>query len=132
MSYTTTNLAEFGYRELTKVRDLLTAMIDAGLPDDFYDYGVVPMFNKHSGCVFLTNSEYQTAMLNGEKLETWYFLSYHGNEGFAEDLYIDFKNGNIGSEDYAELADILERNHLDAEAEEVWLALEIIDSEEDE
>lgn len=64
----TTNLAEFGNRELAEVRDLLTAMIDEGLPEDFDRDGTVPAFNKSSGSVFLTNSEYQVCMII---LEAW-------------------------------------------------------------
>lgn len=83
---TTTNLADFGTRELATVRDLLTAMLEQGLPDDFYNNEVVPMFNINSGYVFLTNSEYQVAMLNGEKLESFYTSPAYGFEGFYDDL----------------------------------------------
>lgn len=84
----TTNLAEFGNRELAEVRDLLTAMIDEGLPEDFDRDGTVPAFNKSSGSVFLTNSEYQVCMINPNtgSLESWYFTPYSGYEGFLDDL----------------------------------------------
>ena len=62
---TTTNLSDFGYRELAMLEDLLKAMREQGLPDDFYDEEVHPMMNQNSGNVFLTNSEYQVAMMNG-------------------------------------------------------------------
>ena len=83
---TTINLADFGNRELEMVRDLLTAMLEQGLPDDFYNDEVVPMFNQSSGYVFLTNSDYQVAMLNGYKLESFYSSPYEGLEGFYDDL----------------------------------------------
>lgn len=121
---TTTNLADFGHRELKMVAELLTAMCEQGLPDDFYDCDVVPMMNKNSGNVFLTNSEYQVAMMNGDKLESWYYLSYHGNEGFLDELIIDYDNGNIGSEDWEELAYICESNRMYDKAEEIRNALE--------
>jgi hypothetical protein len=82
---TTTNLAEFGYRELKLLELLLTAMREQGLPNDFYNDEVHPMMNKNSGNVFLTNSDYQCAMMNGDKLETWYNCYNCGHEGFAED-----------------------------------------------
>tara|TARA_Y100000114_G_C11764120_1_gene332303 strand:- start:14463 stop:14771 length:309 start_codon:yes stop_codon:yes gene_type:complete len=82
----TTNLADFGNRELEMVRDLLTAMIEQGLPDDFCNDEVVPMFNQSSGYVFLTNSEHQVAMINGDKLESFYSSPYEGLEGFYDDL----------------------------------------------
>lgn len=121
---TTTNLSDFGYRELAIVRDLLTAMIDEGLPSDFDNNGVVPMMNKNSGNVFLTNEDYQVAMLHGGKLESFYWLGYHGYEGFLDELLTDYDNGNIESEDWEELADICERNDLDDKAEEIRAALE--------
>lgn len=116
---TTTDLSDFGYRELHLLNELITAMIEQGLPDDFYDDGVVPMFNAYSGNVFLTNSDYQVAMMNGDKLESFYYLSYHGTEGFADDLYYEFQSGNIAKEDCEQLADILEANGMTDEATNV-------------
>lgn len=81
----TSDLSKFGWREWVLLRELLDAMIDQGLPDDFEQCEVQPMFNRKSGCVFLTNSEYQAAMMNGDKLETWYNCFNCGHEGFAED-----------------------------------------------
>ena len=83
---TTTNLADFGMREIEELRDILTAWLDHGLPDDFYEDNVVPMFNRNSGNVFLTNSDYQVAMLAGDRLESWYNTPYSGYEGFLDDL----------------------------------------------
>ena len=83
---TTTNLAQFGNSELVEVRDLLDAMLNSGLPSDFYEDAVQPMFNLNSGCVFLTNSEYQVCMINEGKLESFYSSPYAGLEGFYDDL----------------------------------------------
>jgi hypothetical protein len=83
---TTTNLAQFGNRELAEVRDLLDAMLNSGLPSDFYEDAVWPMLNLNSGCVFLTNSDYQVCMLNEGKLESFYSSPYAGLEGFYDDL----------------------------------------------
>ena len=116
---TTTNLSDFGYRELVMLEELLKAMREQGLPEDFYDDEVHPMMNQNSGNVFLTNSEYQVAMMNGDKLESFYFLSYHGDEGFIGDLMCDYYHGNIGEEDFEQLADICEANGMDKEAEEI-------------
>ena len=93
------------------------------MPRDFENNEVTPMMNTYSGNVFLTNSEYQVAMLNGDKLESFYFLSYHGNEGFLDELLIDFKNGNIGEEDYEQLAYICEDNGLYEEARKIMATL---------
>lgn len=83
---TTTNLADFGYRELKMLELLLTAMREQGLPVNFDKAGVVPMLNKDSGCVFLTNENCEVAMLNDKTLEYWHHCSYCGHEGFAEDF----------------------------------------------
>lgn len=82
----TENLADFGYRERVELEKILHAWNEFGLPDNFWGYDVKPAFNRNSGYVFLVNSEYQTAMLNGDKLELWHFLPYSGEEGFLADL----------------------------------------------
>jgi hypothetical protein len=82
----TENLADFGYRERVELEKILHAWNEFGLPDEFYGQDVKPAFNRNSGYVFLVNSEYQTAMLNGDKLELWHFLPYSGEEGFLSDL----------------------------------------------
>ncbi|MCM1008210.1 MAG: hypothetical protein NC485_09825 [Ruminococcus flavefaciens] len=63
MDVTTTNLADFGARERHELIEILQAWESSGLPDDFYDDEVVLMFNRDSGYVFLTNSEYQVCMV---------------------------------------------------------------------
>jgi hypothetical protein len=82
---TTTDLAQFGHREKAMAADLLKAM-GKGLPEDFYEDGVTVMMNKNSGNVFLTNSDYQVAMMNGGKLESFYSCPECGHEGFFEDM----------------------------------------------
>lgn len=121
---TTTNLSDFGYRELEMLEELLRAMREQGLPEDFYNNEVHPMMNQISGNVFLTNSEYQVAMMNGDKLESFYTLSYHGSEGFLDELLIDYNNGNIMEEDWEQLANICESNGEEEKAEEIRNRLE--------
>lgn len=83
----TENLAEFGYREIKELSDILNAWVNHGLPDNFYGDQVRPAFNKNSGYVFLVNSDYDVAMLTCEaKLEKWHTLPYSGEEGFLSDL----------------------------------------------
>lgn len=124
MNTTTTDLSKFGYRELETLKELLTAMIEQGLPRDFEDRDVTPMFNTYSGSVFLTNSEYQTAMLNGERLESWYYLSYSGQEGFLQDLIEMYRNDEFCNEDLEQLMYILEDNKEYELAEEIAAKLE--------
>jgi len=83
---TTTDLTRFGHRERKMAEDLLRAWREQGLPDNFYYDEVTIMFNTHSGYVFLTNAECQVAMLNGDKLESFYSDPETDEEGFLEDL----------------------------------------------
>lgn len=86
---TTTDFAKFGYRERKLAEKLLKAWNEQGLPEDFYDDEVVIMMNTHSGNVFLTNCEFQVAMLNGNRLESFYTDFETGEEGFINDLSIE-------------------------------------------
>lgn len=86
---TTTDLSKFGYMELKSLEILLTAMREQGLPEDFDNDEVVPMMNQHSGNVFLTNANYEVAMLINGKLESFYNCPECGHEGFGEDFKLD-------------------------------------------
>lgn len=122
---TIANLENFGMREIAMAGELMTAYAGGLAPSWFSDSGVTVEFNPNSGNVFLVNDEYQVLMgdiVGG--LYSFYFLSYHGNEGSAEDLYLDFQNGNIGSEDYEELAYILGQEGMEEEAENVRSKME--------
>lgn len=85
----TTDLADFGYSERVEMVRLIDSWNKEGLPKDFYDDEIRVMMNRNSGCVFLTNSEYQTAMMNGNKLEMWHNCSNCGHEGFEEDCQLN-------------------------------------------
>ena len=91
---TTTDLAKFGQSELKELELLLTAMREHGLPKGFDSDGVVPMFNMDSGYVFLTNDQYEAAMLCDGKLEKYYDCPECGCEGFASD-FIDINNHHL-------------------------------------
>lgn len=81
----TSDLAQFGHREKQMAGELLQAMCK-GLPEDFEDDGVTVAMNRNSGFVFLTNAEYQVAMMNGDKLESFYSCPQCGHEGFKEEM----------------------------------------------
>lgn len=104
----TYDLSEFGMREIKELRDLLDAWLSSGLPDDFYDDEVRPAFNRNSGFVFLTNSEYDACIEADGRLEMWYNTPYYGYEGTYEDLLEDVYEG-WGSEDIEYVRDIAER-----------------------
>ena len=82
----TTDLSKFGYREYDMAADLLKALSEGNILDDFNGDEIQLMFNPSSGFVFLTNSEYQVAMMNDDKLESFYSCPICGHEGFLEDM----------------------------------------------
>lgn len=84
--YYTENLADFGFREIKMLSEILNAWVSNGLPDDFDTQCVRAAFNRNSGYVFLVNESYEVAMMNGEVLECFYTTPYEGREGFLEDL----------------------------------------------
>lgn len=88
---TTTNLADFGFRELDMLKDLIQAYKEQGLPEGFFNTGVHAMMNTSSGNVFLTNEDFQVAMINGNKLESFIHCPNCGHEDFASEfkLYDD-------------------------------------------
>lgn len=103
----TENLADFGYREQDEAKDIFEAWKLNGLPSDFENDGVKLAFNKNSGYVFLTNSEYQVAMCDGDKkLYSFYSSPYEGKEGSFEDLKEEYADMN--SEDKEWFFDVAE------------------------
>ena len=96
----TEDLSEFGFRELDEASKLLGA-IKNGLPSDFEDDGIKVGFNSSSGFVFLTNSEYQVAMLDDKgKLYSFYTTPYEGYEGSLEELLDEYDNMNQDDQEY--------------------------------
>lgn len=98
-NFYTENLADFGMREIQELRDILNAWVENGLPDNFDNSGVKPAMNSSSGYVFLTNEDYQVAMLNGNELELYHSLPYSGEEGFLADLVADHNPANLHADD---------------------------------
>ena len=94
------DFASFGARERAIVVELLQAWEKDGLPADFETgfegWEVRPMFNRHSGYVFLDNGEgCQTAVMEDGKLVSFYVLGYAGIEGTLQELEEEFaQNGD--------------------------------------
>ncbi len=113
---TTTNLADFGHRERKLLIELLKAQNEEGLPDDFGGENVHPMMNQNSGNVFLTNEDFDVAMINDNtgKLESFYTLHGTGKEGFLDDLLQMYNDGEIDDDDDVEqFKNIAENNHIE-------------------
>ena len=117
----TEDLADFGSRERTMAAELLAQP----LPDTFNDDGVKLAFNLSSGYVFLVNSDYQVAMMNGDTLAVHHTTPYQGREGFIEDLLAEYTPDDLHREDADYIRDA-------AEAEGVELPEAWQDSGEDE
>ena len=83
---TTTDFSKFGYREREMAEELLKASRKQGFPDDFYDDETTIMFNTCSGNVFFTNADFQVAMMNDDKLESFYSCPNCGHEGFLDEM----------------------------------------------
>lgn len=93
---TTTDLGDFGHRERVMAEELLKAWREQGLPEDFSDDKVTLMMNTSSGHVFLVNEDFQVAMMNCDKLESFYNCPECGNEGFADDINWNAEKGLCG------------------------------------
>jgi len=105
MSYTE-NLGDFGQRERVMMEEILHQWNRGGLPNPFYEGGVKFAMNQNSGCVFLTNEDYQVCMMNGDKLAMWYSCPYNGTEGFFEDLLYEYADMHQEDQEYLrEIAD---------------------------
>ena len=88
---TTTDLSEFGNRERAIAIELMTEWNNGNLPYDFESENVQMMMNTTSGNVFLTNEYNQVAMMNKDKIESFYTSPNSGIEGFYDDLYQEYE-----------------------------------------
>lgn len=82
----TSDLSRFGYREKRLAAELLLAMCEQALPENFTDEDVTVAMNTHSGYVFLTNAEYESCLLRNGKLERWEWCPNCGTEGFKDEV----------------------------------------------
>lgn len=100
----TEDLADFGSRE----REMAAKLLAQRLPDGFNDDGVKLALNRNSGYVFLVNSDYQCAMMNGDTLEIFHSTPYSGLEGFIEDLLDENAPDEMHHEDAEYIRDAAE------------------------
>ena len=83
----TQDLSRFGYRELHEAGRLLIACSDnQNNINDFLSNDIRVFFNSNSGYVFLSDSDFNVAMMNGDRIELWYSCPYCGHEGFFDDM----------------------------------------------
>lgn len=94
----TTDLSNFGETQREEAIEILKAYNESGLPEDFYDNEVLIHFNSRSGYVFLSNSEYEVAILCDGVLESFYTLP-NGTEGVKDNLIQMYNDGEIEHEE---------------------------------
>lgn len=117
----TYDMSDFGFREMKMAAELMTAY--AKSPPEWLGDGVKIAMNRNSGCVFLTDEDYNTAMMNGEKLEMWLFTPYEGHEGFLSDLLDEYAPTDLNGEDERYLRDMIEMlNVRECDLPQVWRA----------
>jgi len=80
----TTDFSRFGYVELDQAGTLLKEY--SNNPHILDGDNIQIFFNLNSGCVFISDEDFNVAMMNGDKLELFYFCPYCGHEGFLEDM----------------------------------------------
>ena len=90
----TADLSKFGYREIKITAELLQAYVEQGA--DFLSSDVQINFNSWSGYVFLTDEDFNVAMMNGSKLEQFFDCPECGREGFQEEFEEDLCRGCKG------------------------------------
>jgi len=116
--HTTTDLADFGYRELVIASNIIRALAEKPKPVDFEtESGLKIMMNKESGEVFLTNSFDQVAMINKDGvLEADYSTPSEGREGFLYELVYENDLSEFDSDDLEFLMGIAKRrDDIDAQ-----------------
>ena len=86
----TSDLSAFGHRELVMARDLLGAYLERNHAH-FLGPRVRIYMNRHSGYVFLSDEDLNSAMVTDEgNLEDWLSSPYEGKEGFFDDLKVEY------------------------------------------
>jgi len=78
--------------DLSEVTDMLTAFQQENTTNLFkaswYDEETIPTLNEESGYCFLTNSDYQVAMMNGKTLSMFLNCGECGNEDLEQDFEV--------------------------------------------
>lgn len=87
----TMDLKGFGYMELDQAKEILNALQEHGSPDFMTD-GLQIMFNQNSGSVFLTDEDFNVAVLSGDELVQFYNCPMCGYENTQEDALSDGKD----------------------------------------
>lgn len=88
----TNKLEEFGFKQLKEAAELLTAYVE--VDKNILSEGIKLEFNPDSGIVFLTDDDYNVAILEDGDLVNFYWCSECGYEGTQSTYEFDKENGN--------------------------------------
>lgn len=111
---------DFGLRELRIAAELLAAFCQQ--PPRWLRGGLHLTMNTHNGNVFLTDEDFNVAMLNCGALDAWLFTPYDGHEGFLDELIAQFAPDDLHPDDAAYLRYWAEA--LEADLPEAWLVVD--------
>ena len=106
----TTNLSEFGRREIAMASELLNQLVNRNTTELFDKYftheSTNLFFNKRSGYVFLSDEAYNVGMINPDNgmLDLYITTGYSGTEGFINELMSEFDD--LHPEDQEELLEL--------------------------
>lgn len=82
----TRDLMDFGTKELRLAGRLLSLLRTSSDHTMRLGDKVTPEMNFDSGYVFLIDSDFNVAMVNGDRLEDWLMCQQCATEGFVSDL----------------------------------------------
>jgi len=109
------------HREIEIARDILTAYLEHGLPDDMDSDNLSIEFNEKSGCVFLhDNNGGFVAILEEGKLVQFYSTPYHGLEGTIDTLLTKNNPDDLNAEDVDYIRERAKNDKVDLSEYPAW------------
>lgn len=98
-------IGQLGRRERSEAIKLMVALDEGkytALVENYFDFDNWDVYmNPNSGFVFLCDEEYNTVMMNGDKVDLFLNTPYHGCEGFFDELMeYDFLEMHPEDQDY--------------------------------
>jgi len=82
----TNDFSDFGYCEKEEARELMSAYGTDKDKTVYLGSGVQVWFNLHSGYVFLSDEDFNSAMMNGDVLEDFINCPECGHEDFLSEM----------------------------------------------
>ena len=99
----TASFEKWGHWELAEGANILNAYAEHGQPD-FLSDGITLNFNPTSGKVFMSDSEYNVAVLEGDELVQFFYCAQCGFEGTEEEASFEEGKSFVKNEGYCSKA----------------------------